>query len=303
MLRLGRVDYVNVFPIYHAFETGAVPLVAETVRGVPAVLNQKFMAGELDITPISAFAYASQPETGWVLPDVSISANGRVASISLFSRKPIEELDGEMIAVTTSSATSVALLQILLQKHYGLRCSLLPMAPNLTAMLQAAPAALLIGDDALREGEHWGFGAIKRQARQQGVPGDGQATQVGDEEQPLWIVDLGEVWKAMTGLPMVFALWAIRRDFSHRETTAIDQVAEAFRQARLWSTAHQKEVIAAAKNQYDFSLPVLEDYFTTIRYDLDGVYRQAAERFFQLSAEIGLLPAPVPLKVWGEGRA
>ncbi|MDD2421399.1 MAG: menaquinone biosynthesis protein [Heliobacteriaceae bacterium] len=277
MLRLGRVGYLNVLPVYHAFDSGAVPLTARLVSGVPAELNQKFLAGELDITPISSIAYARQPETGWVLPDVSISADGRVASILLFSRLPVDKLAGRTIAVTTASATSVVLLRILLAKYYGITAHLSPAAPDLTQMLKTYPAALLIGDDALYAAEQY-------------------KTTVGAE---IKVIDLGEVWKQMTGLPMVFALWAIRRDYVAKHPDRIAMVAAAFRAARVWSDQNREAVLAAARQRYSLPDQVLTDYFQTIRYDLDATYQRAVETYFTYAAQIGILPAPVKLRVWG----
>ncbi|MBM7865483.1 hypothetical protein GTO89_01655 [Heliobacterium gestii] len=281
MIRLGRVDYLNVLPVYYAFESGAVPLTAEFVRGVPALLNGKFLSGELDITPISSIAYAGQPQAGWVLPDVSISADGRVASILLFTRRPIRELRGETLAVTTSSATSVALLKVLLARHYGVRCELSPQTPDLASMLADHPAALLIGDDALQAAEA---------LRQGGLSGLGLHD----------VIDLGLVWKEMTGLPMVYALWAIRHDYVQRHHGEIERVAEAFRHARRWSDERRQEVLVEARRRYDFPVELLQDYFRTIRYDLDNLYQHAAETFFAEAAKVGVLPAPVKLKVWGQ---
>ncbi|WP_041315244.1 menaquinone biosynthesis protein [Heliomicrobium modesticaldum] len=281
MIRLGRVDYLNVLPIYYAFESGAVPLTADFVRGVPAFLNEKFLTGELDITPISSIAYAGQPQAGWVLPDVSISADGRVASILLFIRRPVRELSGETLAVTTSSATSVALLKVLLKRHYGIRCALSPQPPDLTSMLADHPAALLIGDDALRAAEALRQGGLGR---------------LGLHD----VIDLGLVWKEMTGLPMVYALWAIRHDYVKRQVGEIDRVAEAFRQARNWSDKNLQEVLVEARRRYEFPIELLQDYFQTIRYDLDNLYQHAAETFFAEAAKVGVLPGPVRLRVWGQ---
>lgn len=283
MLRLGRVDYLNVLPIYHAFDSGAIPLSAEFVTGVPALLNKKFLAGELDITPISSIEYARQPQAGWVLPDVSISADGRVASILLFTRLPVQELDERKIAVTTSSATSVVLLQILLEKYYGVHCQLHPMLPDLESMLSEYPAALLIGDDALVAAEQLKAGFYEER-------GCGS----------LRVIDLGEIWKEMTGLPMVFALWAIRSEYVKAYGDRIDQVADAFRQARAWGLGHQQQILEEAQRRYILPVDLLSDYFHTIRYDLDDTYQYAVETFYDYAAEIGVLTQRVKLKVWGE---
>ncbi|QGG47759.1 menaquinone biosynthetic enzyme MqnA/MqnD family protein [Heliorestis convoluta] len=271
MLRLGKVDYLNVLPIYHAFSSRSVPLEAELVAGVPALLNQKFLAGELDITPISSIAYARQPEAGWVLPDISISADGEVESILLFLNCPVEELQGKTIAVTTSSATSVVLLKILMERYFHISCSYQPLQPNLSEMLAQYPAALLIGDDALLAREN-----CKRP-----------------------YVDLGFLWKEMTGLPMVYALWVIHRDYVQSKSHQIGSVVEAFQQSRRWGMNHRSEVIREARKICSLPTPLLERYFDTIRYDLDDSYRKAVEVFFDYAAQVKALPAPVKLKVWG----
>ncbi|KAB2954606.1 menaquinone biosynthesis protein [Heliorestis acidaminivorans] len=271
MLRLGQVDYLNVLPIYHAFSSGAVPLEAELVAGVPSVLNQKFLTGELDITPISSIAYARQPESAWVLPDISISADGAVESILLFLRCPVEELAGKRIAVTTSSATSVILLRILMNCYYGISCSYHPARPDLKEMLEQYEGALLIGDDAL----------------------------IAREQSSIPYLDLGALWKEMTGLPMVYALWVIRREYVAWNQREISRVVEAFRESRRWGLTNRDEVIRTAIRRYPLPEAVLKNYFETIRYDLDDSYRQAVEVFFDYALQVGALPAPARLKVWG----
>src|SRR2546422_8573211 len=53
-MRLGRIAYINCYPVYGAIDRGAVTVPAELVTGTPAELNELLVAGELDVSVISA---------------------------------------------------------------------------------------------------------------------------------------------------------------------------------------------------------------------------------------------------------
>jgi chorismate dehydratase len=120
-----------------------------------------------------------------------VSCDGAVMSILLFSKVPIEELNGRKVALTNTSATSQALLRILLNRKYHLSPEYFESPPELGSMLLEADAALLIGDDALRSNYRL--------------------------KDRLYVYDLGQEWKDHTGEAMVFAVWAVRREFAQRE--------------------------------------------------------------------------------------
>jgi chorismate dehydratase len=177
-LRLGRVRYINCEPVYYAIEHGLVPADCEVFDGTPAELNERLRTGELDVSVVSAMEAALRPERYVLLPDLAIACDGPVESVLLASRMPIPELDGQDVALTRHSLTSVYLVRLLLDKAYAIR-------PRFLAEAEAAsPAArLMIGDEALTRGP----------------------------DSP-YRLDLGEGWKAFTGLPFVFAVWAVRRE-------------------------------------------------------------------------------------------
>lgn len=131
MLRLGRISYVNMAPLFFRLETDA-----EESPGVPTDLNARLVAGELDLAPISSIAYARHAGQLRVLPRVAVSSEGAVDSIQLVSRAPLERI--RSVAVTPESATSVVLVSILL-----------PDAEQVP-LSEEADARLLIGDAALR---------------------------------------------------------------------------------------------------------------------------------------------------------
>src|SRR5918992_792158 len=109
-VRVGRIPYVNCYPVYGAIDRGIVPLAAELVDGVPTALNKQMAAGTLDVSVVSAVEYARNAGRYLLLPDLAISCDGPVRSVALFSKRPADQLDGRRVVVSRSSMTSVALL-------------------------------------------------------------------------------------------------------------------------------------------------------------------------------------------------
>jgi chorismate dehydratase len=131
VIRLGRISYVNMAPVFHRLNTEV-----EEVQGVPTELNRLLLDGQLDLAPISSIEYARHASALRILPRVCVSSEGAVDSIQLVSRVPFPQID--TIAVTPESATSVVLTKILL-----------PHARHVP-LGHEADARLLIGDAALR---------------------------------------------------------------------------------------------------------------------------------------------------------
>ena len=188
-MKLGRIPWINCYPVYGAIDRGLVSVPAELVSGTAAELNDLLAAGELQVSVVSAVEYARNAAEYHLLPDLAITSDGPVHSVALFSRRPLAELDHRTILITASSRTSVLLLDLLCRHRWGVR-------PNFaTARAEAADleslaglpheAVLVIGDAAL---------LLRAQGR-----------------YPVRL-DLGEAWKEWTGLPFVFAVWAARRD-------------------------------------------------------------------------------------------
>ncbi|MDA8066949.1 MAG: menaquinone biosynthesis protein [Thermaerobacter sp.] len=272
-VRLGYIDYLNCLPVYLALERGAVDLPVELVRGVPTQANAAFLAGEVDITPISSIEYARHPEECLILPDLSISADGEVGSILLFSRVPPGELDGRRICLPSSSATSVVLLKILLHDLYRVQVSFRTRPPDLAAMLAEADAALLIGDDALV---------------------------AAGRERDLVVTDLGRAWKELTGQVMVYALWVVRRRLAQVRPDLVGQVARAFRVAKEWGFAHPKELVAEGSRRRDLPPEILSWYFGLIRHEFGPAYRAGLTEYYRRAAALGLLERVPPLALWGQ---
>jgi chorismate dehydratase len=177
LIRLCSVDYLNSSPLVWGLLHGAPQKLFDLTFRIPSECADLVASGAVDIGNIPVIEMSRQNlET---VPGVGVAARGAVRSILLVSKRPLAEI--RTLAADSSSRTSVALTRIVLSRRYGAEPLFLPSAPDLSAMLDQADAALIIGDPALR---------------------------LDLSSLPYHVADLGQEWTEMTGLPMVFAVWA-----------------------------------------------------------------------------------------------
>src|SRR5437879_13440693 len=108
-MRLGRIGYINCYPVYGAIDRGVTPLAAELVTGTPSELNDLLAAGELDVSGVSAVEYARDARDYILLPGLAISCDEPVRSVALFSRRPFGQLEGATVALPGPYRVAVAL--------------------------------------------------------------------------------------------------------------------------------------------------------------------------------------------------
>ena len=222
-IRVGRIPYINCYPVYGAIDRGIVPLDAELVTGVPTRLNALMATGALDVSVVSAVEYARDWERYLLLPDLGITCDGPVRSVMLFSSRPAQELTGARLVVSRSSMTSVALLELLFTNVWHARPEFIPgdAEPRDFPAADRADARLVIGDAALllQSGDH-----------------------AATKDFP-YAYDLGAEWKAWTGLPFVFAVWV-----AQRSTPTDDALGAhaALIKSRDWGLAHLGELALQA---------------------------------------------------------
>lgn len=273
--RLGYIDYLNSLPVYRALETGAVPLPegVSLVKDVPTALNEKLVAGEVDVSPISSLAFAKHAKDLVLLPDLSINSHGFVHSVCLFYRNGIDSLAGGKVCVTEQSATSDVLLRILLEKRFGVKAERVKGDADLEEIGHAYDGVLLIGDNALK-----GVLAYPNLGR----------------------VDLGEEWTRWTGTPMVFAVWAARREFATQHPQALAAIHRTLLAGKAWGRANKRDIVEHARKEVFLSRAFMERYFRDLNYDLDAPKLAGLSRYFELAAELGEIPeapAVAPLEV------
>ncbi|MDQ4129512.1 MAG: menaquinone biosynthesis protein [Actinomycetota bacterium] len=256
--RVGHIQFLNCLPLYHGLVRSAALLDLELRKGTPTELNRMLLDGELDVSPISSVTYLRHAHDLLVLPDIAVSADGPVRSIALVSRRPVEDLEGATLALANTSATSVALLDILLRERWRVKVETFSCPPDLARMLEEADAALLIGDDALR--------ATVAASR-------------GPASDPVHVYDLGLEWKAHTGLPMVFAVWAVRRDWAASHPELVRAVHEAFQFSLVHSIAEVEAIAASVARWEPFDAAFLADYFRGLRFGLGPRERDGLKAF------------------------
>lgn len=243
-LTLGVIDYLNCQPINWDI-AHQLPQVRR-VHGVPTVLNRGLLAGEIDIAPISAYEYALHADELLVVPGLAIATLGAVNSVNLFSWLPDpRELADKTVALTTDSATSVNLLRVLCERHYGVAPHWRAMPPDLPSMLDTSDAALLIGDKALIEA------TLRRRLGRRGLP---------------YCFDLGDEWLKLTGLPFTFALWCVRRD--RADAVADAGIVPALHGAKAEGLRHIDAISAAYAPRLALPAGVCAKYLRDLRYDL-----------------------------------
>ena len=263
-MKLGRIAYINCYPVYGAIDRGIVPSPGELVTGTPAELNDLLVAGELDVSVISAVEYARHARDLVLLPDIAISSEGPVRSVALFSRRPVEALDGRTVLVSAASRTSVALLELLCRDVWHVRPRLATAraeAADLEA-LAALPhdAVLVIGDAALLL------------AARHAYPHR---------------VDLGEAWHRWTGLPFVFAVWAARRSVAR---DVVRRTHTALLASRAWGLAQLDALADAASTVSGVTRTECRAYLAGLDYALDYKHLAGLTDFFRRLAADGIVP-------------
>jgi chorismate dehydratase len=270
-LRLGRIGFLNVLPIYYPLESGIISHPFVIVSDSPACLNELMAAGRLDLSVVSSIEYARHPERYYILPDLSISCCGAVKSVLLLSQVPVDRLKGKTILVTRESHTSVALLKILFSEHLRVEADLEPGCLREAAAGGNLPVAFLaIGDEALR-------------------------LSAGDLYP--YRLDLGEAWHSWTRLPFVFALWVIQRESAERLNGALRTTMEVLAAAKHWGRNHLDHICAVAEERGIVGIEALQVYYRCLGYDLRQGEQEGLNLFYSLLRNAGDIPRVPNLEV------
>ncbi|MBM7077828.1 menaquinone biosynthetic enzyme MqnA/MqnD family protein [Micromonospora humida] len=264
--RVGHIQFLNCLPIYWGLMRSGALLDVDLHKDSPDRLSAALVAGDLDIGPISQVEYLRHADELLLLPGLAVGSDGPVLSVNVVSTRPLAELDGRRVALGSTSRTGVLLAQLLLADRYGVHPEYFRCPPDLTQMLLEADAGVLIGDVALR--------ALYE------APGRGLA-----------VTDLGQAWREWTGLPMVFAVWAVRRDFAAAHPGLIKEVHEAFLRSRDLCLAELDQVAEAAARWEPFDAATLATYFRALDFSLGERQVAGLREFARRAAATGEAPA------------
>ena len=255
--------FTNDLPLYAAFDVGAVRFPGTLHADVPTRLNAEIARGNLDMGPISAAFYARHADQLILIDGPCVGARDYARSVVLVSPSPPHVLDGVEIAVTRESATARALLQVLLERRYGVQAVFVSSDDAMYAAQMHQPA-LVIGEQAIDARERF---------------------------DPSICYDLAHLWHEWTDADMVFAVWVMRRAAYERKSKELDAAVAALAAAQVWGEEHMSEVIARAQELRPRRPGFYEDYYTeALNFRLDLSARAGLARFIAELDAVGLLP-------------
>ena len=265
-MKIGRIPYINCYPVYGAIDRGVVTLDAKLVDGVPTDLNRRMAAGELDISVVSAVEYARDSDRYLLLPDLAISCDGAVRSVMLFSRYPASELTSRRVLVSRSSMTSVALLELLFENVWRAKPRFVAGDAEVTDVVGStdhyADARLVIGDAALVLGTR-------------------------HRDRYPYAYDLGQMWKEWTEQPFVFAVWVAQRT---TEVKAALVAHAGLIASRNWGLTHLQELAAQAHEATGVKKEICTEYLSGLDYGLSYPHLAGLTEFYRRLVERGRIP-------------
>ncbi|MGQ0539153.1 MAG: menaquinone biosynthetic enzyme MqnA/MqnD family protein, partial [Gemmatimonadaceae bacterium] len=235
--------------------------------------------GALDVSVVSAVEYARDSRRYLLLPDLAISCDGPVRSVMLYSTLPAPELSGERVLVSSSSMTSVALLELLFEHVWQARPEFIPgdsehdangsdarpARPPQLPRSQAPAARLVIGDAAL---------TLTAQPSAAGGPYQ-------------FAYDLGAEWKRWTGLPFVFAVWVAQRSVAAANALAVHATLI---ESRDWGLAHLDDLAVEACARTRVPVAQCREYLSGLDYALSYEHLAGLTEFFRRLVHAGRVP-------------
>jgi len=290
-LRISIVQYLNTAPLVWGFTNGPLRGKYDLSFTVPSQCAEQLRTGSVDVAIIPAIEY-QRIDNLVILPDMAIASKKHVRSLLIIAKKPIEQV--KRFALDGSSRSTQALTRILCAEKWKIAPEFFEAPPDLSAMLERADAALLIGDPALRisvgiEKDSW-----------PGVDGQTlcQAAMLGiTTSELLYVYDVVGEWRSLTGLPAVLAFWAARRDIATPELTADFLASWDFGLSRI------PEICFDAERELELPQRTLESYLRhNIDFSLDEENRRGLELYFAHAARLGLIPRAKPLE-WAPAKA
>jgi chorismate dehydratase len=257
-LRVGIVNFLNSRPLAWGFLKGHHSDLFTASFHPPAMVARLLAQGGLDVGLIPSIEV--QRIGGLeVLPDLCVSATHEVRSVILVSTKPIGEV--RRIALDVHSRTSVALTRVLCAERWGIEPELVEHRPDVERMLAVADAALVIGDPALKV-----------------------------DRGRFRVIDLAAEWQALTGLPFVFAVWAVRRGVD------VPDLAFYFKSSLRFGLQSIDTLVREAAAELDLDSETVRTYLTeNLRFFLQDREIEGLETFWRKAARHGLIEEARPL--------
>jgi chorismate dehydratase len=289
-LRISIVEFLNTAPLVWGFTDGPLAGRYDLSFAVPSQCAEDLRAGRVDVGIIPAVEY-QRMENVVALPGMAVAAKNEVRSLIVISKVPIEM--AQTFALDTNSRSTVALVRLLCGKHWNITPEFIDAAPDPDKMLARADAALIIGDPALSL-------RIKMDALEAKVPlgkdccGCDASDHPVADVQTLFIYDVAQQWREMTGLPCVLAIWVARRG------TVTPEILADFQASREYGLARIGEIAEGAALKLNLPPRELERYLTeNIDFSLDEENLAGLRYYYEECARAGLIPRARELEFVG----
>ena len=281
-LRISIVEFLNTAPLVWGFTDGPLAGKYDLSFAVPSQCAEDLRAGRADVGIIPSIEY-QRMEDVVALPGMAIASKQEVRSLLVVSKVPVEM--AKSFALDTNSRSTVGLTRILSRRHWNIDPEFIDMPPDPDKMLARADAALVIGDPALRL-------RLKVDALQSKIPsGEDCCCCTGEDAQPvkgvetLFVYDMAQQWREMTGLPAVLAIWVARRG------TITPEMAEDFQASREYGLSHIGDIAEGAALKLELPPRELERYMTdNIDFSLDDENLAGLRRYYEECALARLIP-------------
>jgi chorismate dehydratase len=268
-MRIAASTYLNSAPLVYSFTQGFLRKKYDFIGDeAPSRCAEMLRAGQCEIALIPAIELQRMPGLR-IVPEIAVASKKRVRSVLIASRRPLEEV--RRLTLDPASRTSQALVKILFLRRYGFlpECAERAMGTSQN-LFDDADAALVIGDPAMR---------LEASAR----------------SLDLKIYDLAEEWRAMTGLPFVFAVWAAREDVCDRASglPSLPNLVDDLIAAKHEGIDNIEQIATQYTSELELPRSELLDYLSqNVNYDLDDENLLGMCAYFDLAHECGLIPQP-----------
>jgi len=263
-LKLGSPLYINTLPLLFYFPQNNPYF--KIILEVPKKLNQSLAKGEIHGSLSSSVFYAKNFRKYLILPDISISAVGKVKSVILYHKVPLEKLDNKKIGITPETESSFNLLRILLEEFIGIKPKYIELYKNWRTLTEEEKKELsgylAIGDEAL-------------------------ILQFNNRNKSALITDLAELWLKYTHLPFVFALFIVRKDIAKKYKNELKEFCNNLYYARAQAFSNLREIVK--KSHLNLPKEFLFNYLTHLEYDFSGLKQRAFITFCEYLLKMGLI--------------
>jgi chorismate dehydratase len=268
--KISIVKYLNAVPLAWGILEGSQKESFDPILSTPAECAEQLAAGRVDIGLIPSIEF-QRIKGSRIVPGPAVASLYFVRSVILVSVLPLWKV--KTIACDSGSRTSVALAKIIFSEFYHTHPDFTPAEPNLANMLAHSDAALLIGDNALK--------FMETNARPD-VENHKALVRLGSE--PIEVFDLAERWRFLTGLPFVFAFWAVRDGFK------VNGIVDTLKQSRDFGVANIPAIAAKYSEPLQIKKEFIQEYLEkNVYYHMDQACLDGLQLFYEKAAKVGAI--------------